>query len=66
MFEPLHMYFDHPGDGRESLPEFRAFAGSLVLASKVADIAPVRGAWEVGVADVSAGTVYPRPGEGSG
>lgn len=65
MFEPLHMYLDHPGDGQESFPEFLAYGGSVVLARKIADIDPVRGAWDVDVSDVSVGTVYPRADEHS-
>jgi hypothetical protein len=60
MFEPLHMYLDHPGDGQETFPEFPAYAGSVVLARKVSNVNPGRGAWDVDVAEACEGTAYPR------
>ena len=60
MFEPVRMYLDHPGDGQETFPEFPAYGGSVVLARKVSDVSPNRGAWDVDIAEVCEGTAYPR------
>ena len=60
MFEPLHMYLDHPADGQETFPEFAAYGGSVVMARKISEVGADRGAWDVEVADVCEGTAYPR------
>ena len=62
MFEPLHMYLDHPGVGQETFPEFPAYGGSVVMARKVAEVGTARGAWDVDVAEVCEGTAYPHRG----